>query len=514
MMSIIKRNIIANFAGNLWTVLMSLAFIPLYIHFMGIEAYGLVGIFATLQAMFGLLDMGLSPTMNREMARLSVLPDSAQTMRNLVRTLEIIYWVVALFIGIIIIFAAPFIAYNWVRSGQLPPSTIQQAVIIMGVVMAFQWPLSFYSGGLMGLQRQVLLNGITVTMATLRGAGAVLILWLVSPSIQAFFTWQIIISLLNTVAVAFYLWYSLPPSKTKATFQKEMLRDIWRFAAGMSGITLVVLLLTQLDKIILSRLLTLKMFGYYILAGVVAMSLTRIVGPVFSALYPRFTQLVSLGNQEELKHLYHRSSQLVSVLILPVACTLSFFSYEILLLWSQNPITVDNTHFLVSILVVGTALNGLLHMPWALQLANGWTTLYFYAISIESVLLVPLTILLATHYGAVGGASVWVILNAFSIFFVIPVMHRRLLLGEMWRWYGEDVSLPLLAALSTAGLARILFIEPMTQPKILFMLFTVFLLTFGITLLATTMTREWMLKKIAECNKLNCELLKLKTSLK
>ncbi len=204
---------------------MSLAFVPLYIHFMGIEAYGLVGIFLTIQAMFGLLDMGLSPTMNREMARLSVLPDSAQDMRNLVRTLEIIYWSVALFIGIIIIFAAPLIAYYWVRSGQLPTSTIQQAVTIMGLAIACQWPLSFYSGGLMGLQRQVLLNGITVTIATLRGVGAVLILWLVSPSIQAFFTWQILISLLNTITVAYYLWYSLPPSKTKATFQKRAVKQ-------------------------------------------------------------------------------------------------------------------------------------------------------------------------------------------------------------------------------------------------------------------------------------------------
>ena len=47
---------------------MSLAFVPLYIKFMGIESYGLVGIFASLLALFGLLDMGLSTTLNRELA--------------------------------------------------------------------------------------------------------------------------------------------------------------------------------------------------------------------------------------------------------------------------------------------------------------------------------------------------------------------------------------------------------------------------------------------------------------
>lgn len=38
---------------------MSLAFVPVYIHFMGIEAYGLIGVFGTLQGTFGLLDMSL-----------------------------------------------------------------------------------------------------------------------------------------------------------------------------------------------------------------------------------------------------------------------------------------------------------------------------------------------------------------------------------------------------------------------------------------------------------------------
>ena len=47
-MSLLKRNIIANFAGQGWAALMALAFVPLYIKFLGIEAYGLIGFFAML----------------------------------------------------------------------------------------------------------------------------------------------------------------------------------------------------------------------------------------------------------------------------------------------------------------------------------------------------------------------------------------------------------------------------------------------------------------------------------
>ena len=190
-MSVLKKNIAANLGGNVWTSLMSLVFVPLYIRFMGIEAYGLLGIFTALLGLFALLDMGLSSTLNREMARLSVRKDKARDMRDLVRTLEIPYWLVGLVIAAIVVLASPLIAYHWVRVKDLSPSSVQTAVVLMGLCVAFQWPIGFYSGGLMGLQRQVLLNGINVAMATFRGVGAVLILWLVSPTVEAFFSWQI-----------------------------------------------------------------------------------------------------------------------------------------------------------------------------------------------------------------------------------------------------------------------------------------------------------------------------------
>ena len=40
---------------------MGLVFVPVYIKYLGIESYGLIGFFASLQAWFALLDMGMTP---------------------------------------------------------------------------------------------------------------------------------------------------------------------------------------------------------------------------------------------------------------------------------------------------------------------------------------------------------------------------------------------------------------------------------------------------------------------
>ena len=260
---------------------MGLIFIPLYIKFMGIESYGLIGFFATLQIILGLLDVGLGSTLTREMARLSVLPNKEQEIRNLVRTLEILYWSIAVFVGIAIVTLSPFVANHWIKAGQLSPKTIERALFIMGFITVFQMPIGFYSGGLVGLQKQVLLNIINACMSTLRGAGAVLILWLVSPTIQVFLLWQIVISIINAFFLAMFIWRRLPRGDNKAVFQKQLLKGIWRFTAGMSGISILAVILTQLDKVILSKILSLEMFGYYMLASMVAMSLGRLFTPVF-----------------------------------------------------------------------------------------------------------------------------------------------------------------------------------------------------------------------------------------
>ena len=159
-MSRLAKNIAANFVGSGWIALMGIIFIPVYIKFLGIDSYGLIGIYTSLQALFGLLDIGLSTTLNREMARLSGQTDKAGEMRDLVRTLEIIYWILGAAIAFAVILLAPLIANYWIQPGKLSTDTIQQAIMVMGLTIAFQFIFTFYSGGLLGLQKQILLNSI------------------------------------------------------------------------------------------------------------------------------------------------------------------------------------------------------------------------------------------------------------------------------------------------------------------------------------------------------------------
>lgn len=65
----LKKNILANYFAQAYIAVVGIVILPLYLKYMGAEAYGLVGFFTMLQAWFNLLDIGLTPTVARETAR-------------------------------------------------------------------------------------------------------------------------------------------------------------------------------------------------------------------------------------------------------------------------------------------------------------------------------------------------------------------------------------------------------------------------------------------------------------
>jgi O-antigen/teichoic acid export membrane protein len=455
-MSRFKKNVLFNLLGTGWGAVIQFAFIPLYLRILGIEAYGLVAFAVTLQVALQILDFGLSPTMNREMARFAVTPDSAADARDFVRTVEVGYWGVGLAMGGLLVLGAPLISTSWLKVDALGGDVVTRAVMLMGVMTAFQWPFSLYQGGLVGLQRQGVLNGITMAANTLQHGGVVLALLLIAPTVTVFFAWRAAVFLLQVLATMYFLWRSLPPADRPPRFNTERFRTIWKFAAGMSGITLTGIILSQTDKVMLSKLVPLGEYGYYMLASTVANGLMQLIAPVYNAIFPVFAGCVATGDEDRLRGAYHLGAQLLAVLVLPIAIPLVVFGQEALLAWTGNGATAVAAAPILSILAAGTALNGLMFVPYALQLAYGCTSLGLKINVIFILFLVPSVVLMATKFGPKGAAVVWVVLNAVYMIVGVPLTHRRMLRGEAVRWF-LDIVPAAVVCLAVALLARFWF---------------------------------------------------------
>ena len=453
----LKANLIANYLGQGWRAVMALAFIPIYIKYLGIEAYGLIGVFAVLMSALGLLDLGMKPALGREMARYTGGMRNEQSIWNLLRSVEIVSSVIAIVVAFVIWLISDWLATSWVKAQTLPTSVVAQAFAIMGLVAALQFFESIYSGSLAGLQRQVIQNVIICCMVTVRGLGAVGVLAWVSPTTHAFFIWQAICSCISLLLCATVVYQSLPSPPNPARFSKAALLSVWPFALGMLVITILALLLTQVDKVLLSRMLTLESFGYYALASSIAGSLAILVGPITAAYYPRFNQLIVLGDTAGIHSAFHQSAQLVTVIVGSATVMLFFFSEKILLLWTSNPELSHRVAPIMAVLALGTFLNCLMWVPYQMQLAYGWTSLTIIVNSIAVAILIPAIVVIVPIYGPIAAAWIWVILNGSYCMIGLHFMYRRILKTEKWAWYIRDVLIPLLTASAISFHASLIF---------------------------------------------------------
>ena len=180
----LKRNVRASYFGQGWTALMGLAFIPIYIRYLGMEAWGLVGFMSMMQAWLTLLDMGLAPTLSREMARFSAGARNAQSISNLLRSLELLYVAVALVVVLGVWLAAPVVVDHWLKAEHFTRSALVQVITLMGLVLAARMAEQVYRGAMQGLQQLVWLNPSSVKNwhTGLIAVVTFVVWWFVSPA--------------------------------------------------------------------------------------------------------------------------------------------------------------------------------------------------------------------------------------------------------------------------------------------------------------------------------------------
>jgi O-antigen/teichoic acid export membrane protein len=299
-------------------------------------------------------------------------------------------------------------------------------------------------------------------MTTVRGIGAVIVLLWVSRTISAYFIWQGIAFVLHVIILTLATWRAMPrgtdvlEQRRAAAFRSAELSRIWRFTAALSGISVLGLVLTQADKIVLSKMLPLDRFAYYNVAWSIAAGLLLVSVPLFEAVFPRLSALTAADATDALRRTYHASMQLSTILVVPAAAVLVVFSREVATVWLHDAHAATETYRLIGLLAVGTAANVVMTIPFALQLAAGWTRLSLYKNVIALLVAIPLLLFTVSRYGAVGAASVWIAVNVGYLLFELPVMHRRLLRGALGQVYLRDIGAPSVLAVAAALMTRAL----------------------------------------------------------
>jgi O-antigen/teichoic acid export membrane protein len=180
------------------------------------------------------------------------------------------------------------------------------------------------------------------------------------------------------------------------------------------------------DRWILVNKVNLEDFAHYTLALTMSNALYLFITPVYAAVFPRFASLISGNNLELLKSLYSLISKSLTLFIICIAIHLSIYADQIFLWWIKDAEIVAEIYPITQILVIGTAFNGMMILPFIMQMAYGWIRIGLVITLGLLVIFVPAALLLIDHFGAMGCAIAWTSLNFLYFIFGSLIITRKL----------------------------------------------------------------------------------------
>lgn len=482
----LRTGLASNIAGVTWTAAMVLLFTPLFIRRVGVEGYGLIGFSITLQALLQVLDLGFAPTINRWLSRYSAGAEEPRQARDFARTLELGSWAVALAAGALLMLLAGVIGELWLRETRIADSELRSSLRLMAWMSVAQLPATYYQSALLGLRRPVVMNVLRATAATAANGGAALLLIVYAPSVQTYFAVQAGVAVAHAIVLRGVFWRAMRGAGgERGRFRLEVLRTAWRFTAGMTAIAVCATFIVQADRLLVSRLVPLRDFGYYAIAWTLASGLAVVSLPALNTFFPRFSGLFAAGDAAGLRRAYHAAAQMLSMLLLPLASVIVAYAFPILAVWTGDVVVAEHAAAIAALLTAGMALNGLMVPAYALQIAAGATRLAL-ALSVALIVtIVPLVTLLALRYGVAGAAFAWPAVSLVYLAAGSVATFRRLLPGAWRDWFLRDAGVPLAAAAASAAAARAWVPLPDSRIGTLAVIGVVLLGVFGVTVAAS-----------------------------
>lgn len=454
----LKKNILASYATQIYVTLVGILILPLYLKYMGAEAYGLVGFFTMLQAWFNLLDMGLTPTVARETARFHGGATDALSYRRLLRALQLIFFAVALLGGGAMFVLSGVIADHWLKVQTLPLAQVQLALQLMAVGVALRWMSGLYRGCISGAERLVWLGGFNAFVATLRFVGVLPVLIWVGHTPTVFFTYQLLVAVVELAGLAaksYRLFPAVPQGQLLGWLPASLfapIKPVLKFSLSIAFTSSVWVLVTQTDKLVLSKILPLTDYGYFTVAVLVASGIMMVGGPISSALMPRMTRLQAEDQHDALIAVYRQATQLVTVTAIPAALVLIFFAPQVLWAWTGDAALVQRAVPALRLYAIGYAFLAVGAFPYYLQYAKGNLRLHLIGNALFVLLLIPSVIWAATYHGMAGAGWAWLVANAVYFFCWTPLVHRQFAPGVHTSWLLADIARPACLPVATAAL--------------------------------------------------------------
>lgn len=427
-----KSALFSLYGVQFYSVVITIFATPLLIKFLGTEGYGLIGLYFVIQMLLQVVDGGLTGTITKLTAQLNL--SNLTDMTGLNKSYQ--YFQGFLNKAVLILLFISAIVYQTEAASSLIESSLPESIIDMSVLLMIACvAIRFLSlpdrGLLQGLERQKTLALTNFTIVTLRYPVAVAMLGLLGADVVHFFCFQLLVVL---VEVAILKYFSLSYLKSEDISGDPKVLDnginldlkwLIKQAGSLWIISVLWVLVSQVDKLVLSFSVPLEAYGIFSLALISANLMLTMFVPINQVLMPRFVKLYERSDSGAFTSMVFRTIQFYVCFFSVVASGLYIFGEELLFLWTRSSELSEGASVFLGYLAIGNFIHGITNIIFITSYARGDLAEYAKRYMIHVSVILPISVYSAIAYQEYGVVLVWVF-GAFGFFLhtAVPLLRR------------------------------------------------------------------------------------------
>jgi O-antigen/teichoic acid export membrane protein len=419
------ESIFFNYIGTIAAAIGPLLVVPVYLTELGKAQWGLMSVVITIVALLIMVDGGLSQVLMREFSlRAREHGRYSLPLRSLWVSCRLLYGILAIVCGSILVVFGKLIAQHWLNLGsEIDPDEATRVLMLSGLLVTVQLFAALPRSMLLALDLYRSLNiSIALAHALRFGVGA-MVAW-TTHSLQCLLLWYLAVALAEGG-----LRHSMARRSIAMHASKERASwsEIGRLLPGTMAMSLAVVLsglTTQMDKLILSKMVALEQVGVYVIASSVALGLLSLTYPLIHAIFPAL--LAVQGDKRQIRKIFLNWLAVAALAAIAVMAFYAGLGEAMLTLWLRNSDTAAAVFPVLFVLLVGTSLNVIYqvgYIGWMLE-ANYRMPLIVNAISMGLTLLIAP--MLIGEYGILGAAAGWLFINTLGLLFSLSWFRKTI----------------------------------------------------------------------------------------
>jgi len=360
------RGIVGNLAWNVIgesiPALAAVIAIPILVHRLGAERFGVLTLSWMMAGYFGLFDLGLGRALTQAMAQ-ELSAGCGARAATLFWTAFAIMLVFSAVAAVTLTMLAPWLS----RSALKIPSALQGETLMGFYLIAIGLPMlisaSALRGALIAGDRFDLLNLIRTPVGIMSFAAPVLML-----PFTHNLAWLIGALILNRAASwALYfgaVLHALPDLRSHLNIDLGRMAPLLGFGAWVTVSSVVTPIVVYLDRFLIGAMLSIAALTAYSLPMEIISKTVIFPAAVSGVMFPAFARSFPAASQGPTA-LFARSVQLVALILCPLCAAVVTFAPQIMALWIDGRFALQSS-VVLQILAVGTFIAGLAWIPLAL----------------------------------------------------------------------------------------------------------------------------------------------------